>query len=996
MFDIKLHLKKTTSLPDINSTSINDFIKQNYKKYLSSSHSNTSTITSPSLSSSHHYNYSSSTRFSNSNIHTERNSNYSSSSNSNNDLNFNLFSEKLKRIKIRRLRAIKPLFEEENYKHVLDLITKRVPYNNPNHHEDEIKALFMDNPSLANKIYGKNYINKYDKLQLETKPEILNKEQSLFNKTKYSSSNSVNTFFNKYRQLSNLQRKHPNMHISPSLAFVKACKQEKIIPNAIGLIKRDNSDDKVNYNNITDNNTFNIDLSNCKAGNDCIKAISASIKILNEPLNALMLSSNRLNQNSMDVLFKAITMNNTNVLSKLQKLDLSYNSISTTGSEHLIALLSNPQCVIEYINLESNNLRDVNITSIATCISHSHIARKLKYINFNSNCISNESSNAIASMLEQCVNLQFLMLSKNNLNNKGGSIIISKLKLLRDLRVLDLSYNNIGNHLIKEPLFEDIIETDKDPLRQYHNFELNEIKSSMNYSFKSNPHSPTFNRRTSILLSNTTRKSTKKITLNLKSLTNSSRHSISKIRVPPHKVSSFAKELCDYFTNSSLSSLKCMLVHLDISHNHISYEDCEYIATYIKTNHSILGIHVDGNDMNIDALGFIHPNHTGDVNHNQHYGKNILSYSMNTSHAVMKSKIDAVRKIRNKNNCWICEGWKETEFVYIPTKDEELIANYIVVKLHLSFENYEPYDMIYNGKYFSRFRMCPPGYVEYFYTVDTKAVTDYGKETVTLNPKRNKINIVFTDEYFDELNNIKLRQAYSSNDINVHDCMNNTEYNKEITVTTIAKRKINENFNVIDDTYRTTLKFCEPRPTRQINRFVKPRTPWTFPISIWAKYDYNYDGINNDYLNKCFEHDFKRCQLEKEFITEKALYQVKDILRDNYKDIVDCYKNLASYSGFTTWQISQNVLVEWINKCQGLCDRKYDINGVFLVQTGICANALDKEERVKHNNKNLGDNIVRHQFMALIAKVPKDKYIRSKYRYYYCYIMIHTYRVENV
>jgi hypothetical protein len=52
---------------------------------------------------------------------------------------------------------------------------------------------------------------------------------------------------------------------------------------------------------------------------------------------------------------------------------------------------------------------------------------------------------------------------------------------------------------------------------------------------------------------------------------------------------------------------------------------------------------------------------------------------------------------------------------------------------------------------------------------------------------------------------------------------------------------------------------------------------------------------------------------------------------------------------------------------------------VFLVQTGICANALDKEERVKHNNKNLGDNIVRHQFMALIAKVPKDKYIRSKY-----------------
>ena len=974
MFDINLYMKKTTSLPNINNTSVSDLIKQNYNKYLSSNNSSASTITLTSPL--HHYNYSSNNSNNYNTINTECDSVYS---NSNRDLNFNLFSEKLKRIKIKRLRAIKPLFQQENYNHVLDFINKQVSYNAQDQHEEEIKSLFMENPSLSNKIFGKNYTNKFDKLKTETKPEILNKERSLFNKTKYSSSNSVNTFFNKYRQLSNLERKHPNIHISPSLAFVKACKKEKIIPNAIGLIKRDISDDKFNYYNSTDNNSFNIDLSNCKAGNDCIKAISASIKILNEPLNALMLSSNRLNQDSMDVLFKAITMNNKNVLSKLQKLDLSYNSISTIGSEHLIKLLSNPQCIIEYINLEHNNLHDANITSIVTCITRSHISRKLKYINLNSNCISDESSNAIANMLEQCDNLQFLMLSRNNLNNKGGAIIISKLKLLSDLRVLDLSYNNFGNHLIKEPLFEEIVANDRDPIRKYHNYELNEIKSTMNYSFKSNPHSPNNNNRRTSIITNTTRKSTKKITINL-----NSRHSISKIRIPPHKVSAFAKELCEYFNNTSTASLKCMLVHLDISHNHLPYEDCEYIATYIKSNHSILGIHVDGNEMNIDSLGFIHPNHSNKVNPNQHYGQNILSYSMNTNHLVMKSKIDAVRKIRNKNNCWICEGWKETEFIYTPTKDEESIAEYMVVKLHLSFENYESCDMIYNGKYFSRFRMCPPGYVEYFYTVDTKAVTDYGNETVTLNPKRNKINIAFTDEYFDELNNVKLRQAYSTNDNNFNECSissnnNNVEYNKEITITTIGKRKIKENLHVIDDTYRTTLKFCEPRPIRQINRFIKPRTPWTFPISIWAKYDYNFDGVNSEYLDECFEHDFKRCQLEKEFITEKALYQVKDILREHYKDIIDCYKNLASYSGFTTWQISQNVLVEWINKCQGLCDKKYDINGVFLVQTGICANALDKEERVKHNNKNLGDNIVRHQFMALIAKVPKDKYIRSKY-----------------
>ena len=38
---------------------------------------------------------------------------------------------------------------------------------------------------------------------------------------------------------------------------------------------------------------------------------------------------------------------------------------------------------------------------------------------------------------------------------------------------------------------------------------------------------------------------------------------------------------------------------------------------------------------------------------------------------------------------------------------------------------------------------------------------------------------------------------------------------------------------------------------------------------------------------------------------------------------------------------------------------------------------IDKEERNKNNNKNLCDNLVRHQFMSLLVKVPKDKYIRT-------------------
>jgi hypothetical protein len=57
-----------------------------------------------------------------------------------------------------------------------------------------------------------------------------------------------------------------------------------------------------------------------------------------------------------------------------------------------------------------------------------------------------------------------------------------------------------------------------------------------------------------------------------------------------------------------------------------------------------------------------------------------------------------------------------------------------------------------------------------------------------------------------------------------------------------------------------------------------------------------------------------------------------------------------------------------------MCDIKYDINNIYLTQKTVCGNLLDKEDR-KKNNKNLSDNIVRHQFMNLLVKSAKDKYV---------------------
>ena len=50
-----------------------------------------------------------------------------------------------------------------------------------------------------------------------------------------------------------------------------------------------------------------------------------------------------------------------------------------------------------------------------------------------------------------------------------------------------------------------------------------------------------------------------------------------------------------------------------------------------------------------------------------------------------------------------------------------------LVKLHLSFDNYRPFDMLYVNGDFEIVRMCPPGEVHYFFTIDTVPVIQEDK-----------------------------------------------------------------------------------------------------------------------------------------------------------------------------------------------------------------------------------------------------------------------------
>lgn len=107
---------------------------------------------------------------------------------------------------------------------------------------------------------------------------------------------------------------------------------------------------------------------------------------------------------------------------------------------------------------------------------------------------------------------------------------------------------------------------------------------------------------------------------------------------------------------------------------------------------------------------------------------------------------------------------------------------------------------------------------------------------------------------------------------------------KIIHVKKVGKINVEVNFNVINDKYINMLKYCEARPERRLTKFVKPRTPWSYPISIWnIYYDYSYEGEKEEYITEVFEHDFNRCQMNNFIKNDEMTGSIKRILRINYK-----------------------------------------------------------------------------------------------------------------
>ena len=808
--------------------------------------------------------------------------------------------------------------------------------------------------TTLDKIFKKDYSGIMDQLKEETFPSQ-NKKQRIFYKlnqnfkqTKYSSSESLNEFFDKYRKLRIIEHKSPILKLTPSLAFIKSCNKNRLIPNPLGLVKR-KGDERT------------LDLNNQHVGDKYIKALSNSLEYANH-LNDFQLSSNRITENGINYLFTSLNLNKS-LMQNINKLNLSKNRIGKSGTDNLVNFLQNEKCNIVELNLEDNNLQDSNIIRICDSICNNS-KLKLAYLNLGKNEISDNSIESLSNLISICENLKVLILRYNNLGNNSGALIINKIRDLSQLKMLDLSWNKIGDELTQEMLFEEIANLNPDPKKKYTNYELNKCASEKRFHFEKNP----------FIIKNE---------LNIKSKKDKTKINkidiITKLKIPEREASNFAKELGKYF-----SLRENPLVHLDISHNNLPYEDCLLLSKESKKNHSILGIHVDGNEMEINSLGFIIPIDKFSKT-KSFYSKIHIFNNIDSNLELSKSNIEKIKNIRSRNKCWICEGWREIEFIFKP-KENIIDPQFHLVKIHFNFDNFKPCDMIGNGIKYTIIRMCPPGNIFYFYSVDSEIVDFYGDDNYIID--KHPIIYTFDNSYFEELNNIKLKNEINENNNNDNNENNennnneiinneNNENEKKVTIHILGKRNIEKNYKVIDEDFLKVIKYCEARPGKIKNKIIKPKTPWSFKNSIFYFCGYNYEGESEELINECFEFDFTRCEFNKIIKSEKQIEELKIYLRNYYKNIIECYKYYSSFSGEDIFQITNDSLKEFINKCNNFIDDSYNIENIFPIKNSIISNEIDKEERDNRQNNNLCYNLVRHQFLLFLVQISKDKYINK-------------------
>jgi hypothetical protein len=273
------------------------------------------------------------------------------------------------------------------------------------------------------------------------------------------------------------------------------------------------------------------------------------------------------------------------------------------------------------------------------------------------------------------------------------------------------------------------------------------------------------------------------------------------------------------------------LFHVDLSHNRFKLADSALIAKGSLENHSIMGLHMEGNESDVDPLGFISASGA------RHPAKAHVFTRIMTS-----SKVREAAMWREADHCWICERWREVEFEWDPATAGEATDP---VYLHLSFDDWQPDMMEKKDGVYRLVRMCPPITFRYFYTHNSEALI-----SASVPAERLETPVV---------------RSYLLNGVDM-ETVEATEGHSYVNTKAESLLDINSFILAI------------PR----LRRMFKPpsvKAEWGIPISLFK--DYKFD--NDKLFNNCFEYDWENSRIPRLVKDITELATVKEFLRKQYK-----------------------------------------------------------------------------------------------------------------
>ncbi|OQR99914.1 hypothetical protein ACHHYP_03940 [Achlya hypogyna] len=410
-----------------------------------------------------------------------------------------------------------------------------------------------------------------------------------------------------------------------------------------------------------------------------------------------------------------------------------------------------------------------------------------------------------------------------------------------------------------------------------------------------------------------------------------------------------------------------VLMHLDLSNNGLDLEDCTILANALVTNHTVLGLHMVGNQAYVDAKGFVIPSAEPIHLQAQHKVSSIDRYERFQGSEEASSYDHLWHCVDRK--CWLCGRWSEYRFVWTPPHSIDPKAK---VELHLSIDDWNG-DVMSSGPNdtYILYRMLPPGKTQYFITVSTDVMVGCFK--------RSALSRRSTPGHASSLPTKMrtVRQFYTMKDKRASRILR--QHGDEDVFGTLHYA----NFIAMSRSEDTNpCRATIPRPGG--NQIKVPK--WDIKKSVFAsryKESPSKAYVDTDALvAKAFLVDFKLCKIDRIIRDALRKKELETIGVVYYRVISNLYRTYCNRGNPGRLTAIDSISVSWSGFLEFITDAKLvdetserckisDMDNVF-----VAANLEVTEEAKQADNPDR--SLTRFEFLECIIRIAINKYCTGK------------------